>query len=197
MGKKIQGGLYPTIAISDAFNALGHLIAASIAYEREYYVAAMGFLTVVVAATVGVLRFGFNELKYAQANGDLADISGFIGLPCVGISFLTFIPALNFNVNPGVIAVLLTIIEAGSRSFPPQLRELAKILVNVCFFVLPVLIASILEKNWGTFLSIVLFVVAGLVVKPERHQYLFGIRRENIFHYMIGVAALGISVGLH
>jgi hypothetical protein len=94
MAKSKSKGLYPTVAISDAFNAFCHLLAAVIVYQRGNSLAMIGFLTVAFAATVGVLRFGFNEDRYALANGHLADLSAFVGLPCVGISFLSNIPLI-------------------------------------------------------------------------------------------------------
>jgi hypothetical protein len=45
-------------------------------------------------------------------------------------------------------------------------------------------------------LSAILFAVAGLVVKPERHRYLIGIRREDWFHLMIAAASVGIALRL-
>ena len=44
--------------------------------------------------------------------------------------------------------------------------------------------------------SIALFVVAGIFVKPDRHSMLLGMRRENWFHYMIGVASFGMARAL-
>jgi hypothetical protein len=41
---KFQGGLYPTIAISDTFNVIGHVLAAQIAYEKGNVIAATGTL---------------------------------------------------------------------------------------------------------------------------------------------------------
>jgi hypothetical protein len=188
-------GLYPTVAISDAFNAAFHLLAAQIAYQHHNYTGMIGFLNVALAASVGVLRFGFNEDRYALANSHLADLSAFVGLPCVGFSFLMDIPMIqDLPIHPIILVVSLAMIEALSRSFSPGHRELAKILVNLTFFVAPVAISSIVQKKWMTFGAIAFFVIAGLVVKPERHQYLFGIRRENIFHSMIGIAAYFIAL---
>jgi hypothetical protein len=197
ISKAINGskGLYPTVAISDAFNAALHLLAAQIAYQHHNYTGMIGFLNVALAASVGVLRFGFNEDRYALANGHLADLSAFVGLPCVGFSFLMDIPMIqDLPIHPIILVVSLAMIEALSRSFSPGHRELAKILVNLTFFVAPVAISSIVQKKWMTFGAIAFFVIAGLVVKPERHQYLFGIRRENIFHSMIGIAAYFIAL---
>ena len=42
--------------------------------------------------------------------------------------------------------------------------------------------------------SALLFAIAGLVVKPERHRFLFGVRREDLFHVMIAAASVGIAI---
>ena len=83
-----QGGLYPTIAVSDAFNVAGHVFAAALAREKGNTLAAIGFSTVALAGTVGVFRFGFSESLFAAANGYLADVAAFIGLPLVGFSIM-------------------------------------------------------------------------------------------------------------
>ena len=83
-----QGGLYPTIAVSDAFNAAMHASAALIIHKQyPCDPAALGFATVAVAATVGTARFGYSESMFANANGDLADLAAMVGLPLVGLSF--------------------------------------------------------------------------------------------------------------
>ena len=86
-GGLLSGGLYPTVAVSDAFNAAAHGWAAVKMHEAGEQPAAMGFGLVAVAATVGTLRFGASERLLAQANGDLADLAAFVGLPLVGRSF--------------------------------------------------------------------------------------------------------------
>ena len=188
-------GLYPTIAISDAFNALMHLLAAYFAFQGSNYVGMIGYFTVALAATVGVLRFGFNEDRYALANSNLADMAAFVGLPCVGYSFSMTLPFIKeLPIHSLVLAVSLMMVEALSRSFPPLYRHLMKVFVTLFFFVAPVTISSILRRRWWTFGAILLFVIAGLVVKPLRHEYLLGIRRENIFHYLIGVASYVIAL---
>ena len=44
--------------------------------------------------------------------------------------------------------------------------------------------------------AVALFAFAGVVIKPEREERIMGIRREDIFHYMIGVASYGMALGL-
>jgi hypothetical protein len=76
----LRGGLYPTIAVSDAVNCVGHAWAAHHAYHAGAPDAALGFACVAEAALVGTLRFGFSERLLARANSDLADLAAFVGL---------------------------------------------------------------------------------------------------------------------
>ena len=186
-------GKYPTVAISDSFNVVGHLVAAQLAVRASQLDAAFGFLTVVVAATVGVYRFGFDE-GYARPNGDLADVAAVIGLPLVGRAFLPshYIDLCDLN----AVVVLLAMWEALSRSFSKDLRELSKVLTNVLLFVGPILHHSYAAADLCTAASVLLFAFAGVVIGPDRDRFLFGVRRENWFHYAIGIAAVGIAKGL-
>ena len=89
-----SGGLYPTIALSDGVNCIGHAWASGYAYSVGAPDAALGFALVAEAALVGTLRFGFAEHLLAQANGDLADLAAYVGLrtrrislsPCLSVS---------------------------------------------------------------------------------------------------------------
>ena len=40
-------------------------------------------------------------------------------------------------------------------------------------------------------------MVAGVVIGPDRHRLLFGVRRENWFHCIIGVTAPLMALGLY
>ena len=60
-----QGGLYPTIAVSDYFNAVGHASAAFISFSDDVSDCAwLGYALVAIAATIGVLRC--NEKAWAS-----------------------------------------------------------------------------------------------------------------------------------
>merc|ERR1711934_754741 len=79
---------YPSVALSDSFNAAAHLAAAAAAQTAQPQLPAwLGFALVALAAAVGTLRFGFYPSIFAQANDDLARLAGFLGLPLVGLSF--------------------------------------------------------------------------------------------------------------
>ena len=76
--------LYPSVAISDAFNTGCHGAAAVLALRSASpggEVACTGFALVAVASLVGTLRFGFSSKLFAPANEALADLAAFVGLP--------------------------------------------------------------------------------------------------------------------
>ena len=189
------GGKYPTVAISDSFNAAGHLYAAQLAFASSQSDAAFGFLSVGVAATVGTYRFGFDEGS-AAANGDLADLAAFVGLPLVGRAFLPTAAYPATDVSLISFVMVLAMWEAFSRSYGKEMRELCKVLTNVVLFVGPILMHSYKVKDHVLAASILLFAFAGIAIGGDRDRYLFGVRRENLFHYCIGVAAVGIAKGL-
>ena len=196
--KRFLNGLYPTIAISDFFNCIGHFFAVLISFKRQNYYFFFGYFLVTVTAFIGTLRFGFNEELFGQTNSFLADLSAFIGLPSIGLYFFQLIPYISkLSGYQYYFITFFVIIERMTlRSFLLKYREILKIIINIIFYILPVLIVSYQNKKWFSLIGILLFIIAGLVIKPERHQYLFGIRRENIFHYMLGVSAYLIADGI-
>ena len=187
------GGLYPTIAISDAFNVAAHAYAAHLASSAGNLPAMLGFLTVCAAGTVGTARFAFDE-NLADLNSDLADVAAFVGLPLVGSSFFRGVMADKFEVYSFV--VLLVMVEALTRTFGKELRDLSKVFTNLLFFVGPVAQANYFSQDWVPLLGITIFALAGIVITADRERYLFGVRRENLFHYAIGSAAVLIAMGL-
>jgi hypothetical protein len=197
----LGGGLYPSVMFSDCFNTLCHLFAAHLCY-REYgsCMAAVGFASVATAAAVGTYRFGFNE-SFDRMNGDLADLAAFVGLPMVGLEYYKSIESnplnieLNFELKIVILFALLTI-EAITRSMHIKVRELLKTLINVLFFVSPVVAGSYLSQNYNALGGIIVFVIAAVVIEPDRHRRLLGIRREDWFHYLIGLAAPLVAQGL-
>uniref|UniRef100_A0A7S3C7I6 Uncharacterized protein n=1 Tax=Haptolina ericina TaxID=156174 RepID=A0A7S3C7I6_9EUKA len=187
---------HPTVAISDAFNAAGHLCAAQLVWHIDKP-AAFGFIIVAVAASVGVLRFGLSEGLFAKANEDLAALAGFLGLPLVGLSFAKKWLALQIPCEQQIgFVVACAIVCALAGSLPPKAKELALVVFNFFFFLLPVGGFSYANHDLQTGASIGLFAFAGIVVGADRYSYMLNIRRENIFHYLIAAASYGMSFGL-
>mmetsp|Transcript_10560 Transcript_10560/g.20981 ORF Transcript_10560/g.20981 Transcript_10560/m.20981 type:complete len:244 (-) Transcript_10560:871-1602(-) len=193
-------GLYPTIAVSDSVNAGGHYVAAYICAQSGYSEAAWGFLSVAVAATIGVLRFGFDEDLFADANGATADFAAYVGLPLVGKAFTAqlagYSPVFGFLSGIDSIAYVffLSMFEQVVRS--TKLKDDLKVLPNVFLYVIPVALASWNKADWSCLAGLALFVFAAVVIGPAREETLLGVRRENLFHYGIGPAAVLIAKGL-
>mmetsp|Transcript_35687 Transcript_35687/g.72740 ORF Transcript_35687/g.72740 Transcript_35687/m.72740 type:complete len:201 (-) Transcript_35687:308-910(-) len=193
-----QGGLYPTVALSDAFNTIAHVAAAHMAYAAFPQLPAfLGFAIVSVATGVGTLRFGFSESLFAKANGDLAHLSAFLGLPLVGVTFAH--AGELWKLTPStfmVVCVCGSVFSDIARSFSEKTKELVKKIINLAAFIGP--IACICYDRGDTTLALaaILFVVAGVVVGSDHHSTILGVRRVNIFHYMLGTASYGIAMGL-
>lgn len=194
----------PTVAVSDTFNVLAHVYACHLAYEAREYVAVFGFMMVVIAAAVGVVRFGFND-NLALLNENLADVAAFVGLPLVGLCFAVRVPQFAaaaafvlFNThNLLAFSLLLFVIETVANSSRFEVKNLLRTVVNVVFFILPTGARAWIAQDLLCALSISLFVLAGLVIAPNNHKSFLGVRCINWFHYCLGLSAVGIASSLH
>jgi hypothetical protein len=195
---KFQGGLYPSVAVSDAFNTATHIFAAMTALAlRPNEPAWLGFGLVAFAGAIGTLRFGFSESLFAKANGDLAGLAAFLGLPLVGISFARMGKLVALGTFELIVFIVCgAALATAAQSLSEKVQHLTKVLVNVFLFIGPIGYVGYSTGNNMLLGSIALFAIAGIVVKPERHQYLLGMRREDWFHYMIGIASCGIAQGM-
>lgn len=194
--------MYPTIAVSDAFNTACHAWAAHHALACGELEAALGFGIVAAASGVGTARFGLSEDAFAQANGDLAHLAAFLGLPLVGLGFVQHLPQNDFlpgemTADQRLIAVVVaSVVGSATLGLADNAAEVAKIIFNVGCFVLPILAVASHFENTAAGCGVVVFAIGAVVVGPDRHRYILGMRRENWFHYMIGLAALLIATGL-
>merc|ERR1711865_1063597 len=201
MGKyrhRSMGRLYPTIAVSDAFSSAAHLAAAAVAREAQPDKPAwLGFTVVALASFIGTLRFGFSEEKFSRANEDLARVAAYLGLPLVGLTFGLLDELIVLTAAECVaLTVLGAVLASSAASLPESVDEAATVLINVLVFILPVGHYGYARNDWQIMSAVALFAFAGVVIKPERETRLFGIRREDIFHYMIGIASYGMAIGL-
>jgi hypothetical protein len=189
---KFQGGLYPTVAVSDAFMAGCNFWAAQTLFAAGAEPQALGFLMVAVAASAGVLRFGVSESLFAASNTKLAVLAGLVGLPLAGATLLAkLFPGVPFLAqSPLAIAVGLSLVERLASQFPEGIREAIKVLVNVGCFLFPVGMLAYRQNDVVLGAGLALFGLAGVVVGPDRHRFIFGVRRENLFHYGLGLATV-------
>ena len=51
-------------------------------------------------------------------------------------------------------------------------------------------VAAYAAEDKLTLAAIATFVIAAVPIGPDRHACLLGVRKENIFHYLIGAAAI-------
>lgn len=152
-------------------------------------------MSVWLAAIVGVLRFGVNEHLFQQANGNLADLAGFVGYPMIGMSFAAHhFSALHINVI--FIAFILVAWEALTRSFLEKNKDAAKLATNIVFFVGPIAAVCQETDDYPTLAALVAFILAGIVVTPHHDNRILGVRCVDWFHYIIGATACVFARGL-
>lgn len=194
-----KGGLYPSIAVSDGFNAVAHAAAASLAFNAfPDQPAWLGFTLVSTAAFAGTLRFGLSASMFAQANQDLAGLAAYIGLPLIGYTFGA-VGGLFAPVHPPTLLALALaggFIAAIARSLPEDVGEVLQVLLNIFLFIIPVMWYGWSKGDWPLVGAVILFAVAGVVVGPDRHRRLLGVRREDWFHYMISIASYIMACSL-
>jgi len=192
---------YPTIALSDAFNAAGHALGAYYCWAADPN-AAIGLTYVTAAAVAGVLRFGLHAPTFSPANGAWAEAAGFVGLPMVGhatVCRLLALPSSNLATNPVAylsgLVLLYTAIKAYCGANEGK-KDLARTLVAALTCVVPLVVHGVRTGNAMLYGSVLLFLAGGVVIGADRHRCIGGVRRENVFHYVIGTAAAGIGLGL-
>ena len=214
--------LYPTVALSDVANAVGHAYGAYLCWNADR-TASLGLLFVSAAAVAGVLRFGLHSRAFQPWNQALAEIAGFVGLPLVGHRCLTRLlndPAVSRLVartapypavadaarlvwsDPLIFACCLFVLASGIREafrWNEGLRSLWRTVIAFTLFVIPTVAVGVFTGGDAAVAlpgSVGLFLAAALVVGADRHRCILGMRRENWFHYLIAAAAVGIGHGL-
>ena len=203
MPKEGPHTLYPTIAISDAFNAAGHIYGAYLCMGKNP-MAAMGLSYVALAALVGVFRFGFDKQRFMAVNGGWAELAGFVGLPMCGHDIIvrrllagTSLPSIV--AHPAFYMSVLVLIFSAVQAIWPndeKKRSGLRTLVAAAGFLVPSVYESVVSGNQLLGSSVLLFAFAGIVIGADRERFLLGVRRENWFHYLITIAAVGIGLGL-
>ena len=131
--------LFPSVAFSDAINALAHAAAACIVLPISLY-AAIGFSLVAVAAAFGTARFGFSARIFRPANESVAELAAFIGLPLVGFAVAAqFVnPDLVEAIDPTIFVVTLATVGALARGLPKEHADAVRTAIVAPSFIIPV-----------------------------------------------------------
>jgi len=131
--------LFPSVAFSDAINALAHAAAAWIVLPKSLY-AAIGFTLVAVAAAFGAARFGFSARIFRRANESVAELAAFIGLPLVGFAVAAqFVnPDLVEAIDPTIVVVALATVGAIARGLPKEHADAVRTAIVAPAFIIPV-----------------------------------------------------------
>lgn len=187
--------LYPTIALSDAYNTMMHVCACKITYSHNEFIG-LGFLLVAVASFIGTLRFGFSEKAFATANNRMASVAALVGLPAIGIANIERLlyssnnleSSSNFQSATTLIALVIFQVCINSI-FTEAVKEAVTVLINLGLFVLPTLYDGYLRNSSVEIMSVVLFLVGAVVIGTDREKCFLGMRCENWFHYCLGTSA--------
>lgn len=182
---------YPTIAVSDLFMCLCCLYAARQTYSSRG-LSSLGFALIAAACFFGVLRFGLNAKLFARYNENLAKIAGRIGLPCIGLGFARGLAGLQFLPSDLHLLAVLILGFGISMDWSTQKGHPGEVCTSLSALFGMFLAAyyGILTSRWLALVGVALFLVAGLVITPNRQKILGGVRCENWFHYLSGISYL-------
>ena len=78
----------------------------------------------------------------------------------------------------------------------PEHFDMGKVFLNVFLFIAPALSFGHAHGDWMSAAGALLFAAAGVAVGADREKFLFGVRRENWFHYMIGTASIILALAM-
>jgi len=141
----------------------------------------LGFFMVGVAASLGVLRFGYSPATFLQAHQFCSAIAISIGVPLICLSFLyVFTPNAGFGHHlpfqlAGLIVPFCLFQLHYQISLYPTLVGVATMLVAITL------------GNTEARIAVMLYVVAALAVGAEGRGWL-GVLNVDWFHYIISVA---------
>ncbi len=178
--------VHPTIAVSDAFMASCCLFAA---ITCPLHMSQLGFALVGSACTAGVLRFGFYPETFRSSNENLAAMAGRVGIPLIGLGFLNLSPEFRSQLPLGDLDVLFVLCLAFciTLAWSKAAAELYTTAAGVVSMG-AILAYGINSGNTFARAGVILFIVGGIVIGPERERLMFGVRCENLFHYCLGTA---------
>ena len=180
---------HPTVAASDAFMAACCFYTARTAWAAGVSTSALGALSVGTACSAGVLRFGIAPEMFRAYNENFAMFAGRVGIPLLGLGFGRASPAVSSLLPSGDLVVLFALASGFVLSLAWS-NDGAGELYTTMMGVLGM--ACILSSSWPADLpgvvGVLLFVAGGLAIGADRDRYIWGIRRENLFHYVLGTS---------
>jgi hypothetical protein len=198
--KQVVEPRHPTVAVSDSFMAASAWYAAMSASSE---VSRLGFMMMGTACCCGVMRFGFFPEVFRPYNEVFAKAAGQIGLPLVGFGFLNkaTVAAAAAAVSLSSTTFMFTLLMLFC-AFLPQKEDVAELYTKVCgvatmaciftsnpSYTLHDMYSS--REKWG----VILFTLGGIVIGNDRERCLFGVRRENLFHYTLAIAIYLFTTG--
>lgn len=190
--------LYPSVAVSEVPMILGYLYGAYL-FAGKNDMAALGFISVALAAFFGIFRFGVATKPWQPLHAAFADLAGIVGLPCVGFQIIStrFYSAnmSSLQTSPATyMAANIAIYLTANAVLEPKRVKGVRTLASLAGFIGPVLYEAFVTKNQLLGASAILFAGLGIVV--GQRGPIFGILRENLFHYVAPLAGVGIALGL-
>ena len=112
-----------------------------------------------------------------------------VGIPLLGLGFGRASPAVSTLLPSGDLVVLFALASGFVLSLAWS-NDGAGELYTTMMGVLGM--ACILSSSWPADLpgvvGVLLFVAGGLAIGADRDRYIWGIRRENLFHYVLGTS---------
>jgi hypothetical protein len=208
--------LHPTVAISDLFMALcafystrmmnlngfkflfvhGTPYLQKIEYLPGMELMHNGFSWFGIACSFGVLRFGISPETFRPFNEIFAKVAGQVGVPLLGYGVsncYSLKKSIHFpETDPTFFLFFMLCISLQCG------KEHNVLYTTVCgaLSMLSILCTGYLEESSFLMGGAALFMFGGLAIGAEREKCLFGVRRENLFHYCLGTALLLIAFGV-
>ena len=190
---------------------IGHVYGAYLC-QTSNPVAAAGLCIVALAAFCGIFRFGVAIQPWQPIHAAFAELAAFVGFPLIGqkLRLQHLHPALGLHdvlSDPAVDVAMVVVLYTLARSSPAGRSEAGLDAFRTIFVILGFVGPALFQafgstegrgafKNQLLGASVLLFVAVGLVAGADRSRSLIGFRRENWFHYVAALAAVGIGAGL-
>jgi len=178
-------------AFSDAILALVSLHAAQ---KLTGFIAAFGFLLTVLAASIGVIRFGkFIESNWViKTHVYLSWVATVLGVPLVSYSFFK---QCEYNIIANIFMACGLAGVATSSFLDEPTRKKTGELISTSAIIGTFLICLVHFNPYGL-IGAALYAVAGLAVGTCGTVPFMGIPKVDIFHYTLAIANISLMLGV-